>query len=171
MTGKESKFVKEFLKDNNATQAAIRAGYSEKTAYSIGSENLKKPEIEAAIQAERQKHAQKAEVTVEMLIAELKTIGFSSVGEFFHDGWEAKDVSELTEAQKKAIASVKKTKVRFGSEGEGERESFEFRLHSKLDAIEKLAKHLGFYEKDNSQTRPFNVVVASQEEAKKLSDI
>ena len=49
MTHKQQRFVEEYCVDWNATQAAIRAGYSEKTAYSIGGENLKKPEIEAAI--------------------------------------------------------------------------------------------------------------------------
>ncbi|WP_337049368.1 terminase small subunit [Serratia fonticola] len=41
----KKRFVAEYLKDSNATQAAARAGYSEKIAYSIGEENLRKPEI------------------------------------------------------------------------------------------------------------------------------
>ena len=45
MTEKQKRFCDEYLIDLNATQAAIRAGYSKKTAYSIGEENLKKPEI------------------------------------------------------------------------------------------------------------------------------
>lgn len=49
MTDKQKKFVDEYLIDLNATQAAIRAGYSHKTAYSIGEENLKKPELKAYI--------------------------------------------------------------------------------------------------------------------------
>lgn len=50
LTDKQQRFVDEYLIDLNATQAAIRAGYSEKTAYSVGHENLKKPEIQKAIQ-------------------------------------------------------------------------------------------------------------------------
>ncbi len=49
MTEKQKRFCEEYLIDCNATQAAIRAGYSAKTAYSIGNENLTKPEIEAYI--------------------------------------------------------------------------------------------------------------------------
>ena len=49
MTPKQKRFCDEYLIDTNATQAAIRAGYSEKTAYSIGEENLKKPDIRAYI--------------------------------------------------------------------------------------------------------------------------
>lgn len=49
MTKKQKRFCDEYLIDLNATQAAIRAGYSKKTAYSIGDENLKKPEIKKYI--------------------------------------------------------------------------------------------------------------------------
>ena len=49
MTAKMQRFCDEYLIDLNATQAAIRAGYSKRTAYSIGVENLKKPEIKAYI--------------------------------------------------------------------------------------------------------------------------
>jgi phage terminase small subunit len=51
LTLKQKRFVQEYCVDFNATQAAIRAGYSPSTAYSIGSENLRKPEIKAAVQA------------------------------------------------------------------------------------------------------------------------
>lgn len=54
LTPKQKRFVEEYVVDCNATQAAIRAGYSPKTAYSIGQENLKKPEVMKAI-AEKQK--------------------------------------------------------------------------------------------------------------------
>ncbi len=50
LTAKQQLFIEEYLVDLNATQAAIRSGYSEKTAYSVGHENLKKPEIAAALQ-------------------------------------------------------------------------------------------------------------------------
>lgn len=55
MTDRQRKFADEYLVDCNATQAAIRAGYSEKTAYSIGDENLKKPEIKKYIEEQLEK--------------------------------------------------------------------------------------------------------------------
>lgn len=55
MTKKQKRFCNEYLIDCNATQAAIRAGYSEKSAYSIGQENLKKPEIKSYIEQELEK--------------------------------------------------------------------------------------------------------------------
>lgn len=50
MTAKQKRFCDEYLIDLNATQAAIRAGYSKKTAYSIGNENLMKPELKKYIE-------------------------------------------------------------------------------------------------------------------------
>lgn len=58
--------------DLNATQAAIRAGYSEKTAGSMGEENLKKPEIAAAVAEAQQAKAKKLDITVESILAELE---------------------------------------------------------------------------------------------------
>lgn len=52
LTNKQKRFIDEYLQDLNATQAAIRSGYSQKTAYSIGQENLKKPEIKRIIDSE-----------------------------------------------------------------------------------------------------------------------
>ena len=49
LTPKQKRFCQEYLIDLNATQAAVRAGYSEKTAYSVGNENLRKPEIKKYI--------------------------------------------------------------------------------------------------------------------------
>ena len=71
---KQAAFVREYLIDSNATQAAIRAGYSQKTAYSIGNENLKKPEIVKAIEEGRQKLADKVQVTKEEIAHRLDRI-------------------------------------------------------------------------------------------------
>jgi phage terminase small subunit len=72
LTDKQKRFVAEYLVDLNATQAAIRAGYSQKTARSVGSENLTKPDIAAAIAKAQAKIAKKAEVSLETLLAELE---------------------------------------------------------------------------------------------------
>ena len=69
LTDKQQMFVKEYLIDLNATQAALRAGYSEKTAYSIGHENLKKPEIAAAITKAFSARANKVEVTADYVFS------------------------------------------------------------------------------------------------------
>ena len=68
MNARQQRFVGEYLVDLNATQAAIRAGYSERTAYSIGHENLKKPEIQKAIRERQENLAENLEVTQQMVI-------------------------------------------------------------------------------------------------------
>lgn len=72
LTLKQQRFVHEYLKDQNGTQAAIRTGYSEKTAKQQGSRLLNDPRVLAAVQAGQKKVARKAEVTVESLMAELE---------------------------------------------------------------------------------------------------
>lgn len=61
LTAKQERFVEEYVKDNNATQAAIRAGYSQKTAEVIASENLRKPKVRDAIAKQREKISKQVE--------------------------------------------------------------------------------------------------------------
>jgi len=71
LTAKQERFCLEYVVDFNATQAAIRSGYSSKTAGKIGSENLQKPEIQAEIGRLTQKTAAKLEITRERVLQEL----------------------------------------------------------------------------------------------------
>ena len=68
LTPKQERFVAEYLIDLNATQAAIRAGYSAKTAKVIGHENLTKPDVASEIAARQTKTADKLEITQEYVI-------------------------------------------------------------------------------------------------------
>lgn len=65
LTDKQTAFVREYLVDLNATQAAIRAGYSERTAYSVGQRLLKKVEIQRAVAAAQAKRARRVEIKAE----------------------------------------------------------------------------------------------------------
>ena len=71
LTSKQARFVEEYLVDLNATSAAIRAGYSEKTAATIGHENLRKPKIADAIRAGRAKLSKRAQISQEDVLAGL----------------------------------------------------------------------------------------------------
>lgn len=68
MTPKQQRFVDEYLIDLNATQAAIRAGYSEKTARQVGAENLSKPDIADAIEAQAQARSQRTKIDADMVL-------------------------------------------------------------------------------------------------------
>lgn len=81
LTPKQAAFVREYLIDLNATQAAIRAGYSKKTARSVGHENLTKPDIEAAIRTALDERAQKASLTAQEVLD-----GLRREAEYFDEG-------------------------------------------------------------------------------------
>ena len=74
LTPKQDMFVREYLIDLNATQAAIRAGYSAKTAAQIGEENLRKPDIAKAIQAGMDQRSQRTNITAEEVLANIKRL-------------------------------------------------------------------------------------------------
>lgn len=74
LTAKQQMFVKEYLVDLNATQAAVRAGYSAKTAGQIGDEILKKPEIAAAVQAGMDARSQRTEITADYVLSGIQEI-------------------------------------------------------------------------------------------------
>ncbi len=79
LTPKQQLFVAEYLVDLNATQAAVRAGYSEKTAYSVGHENLKKPEVAAAIQEAMEVRSQRTEIAQDWILEQLKLVYEASI--------------------------------------------------------------------------------------------
>ena len=71
LTAKQKAFVAEYLIDLNATQAAIRAGYSEKTARFIGAENLTKPNIAAAVAAAQAERSKRTEITQDYVLSSI----------------------------------------------------------------------------------------------------
>ncbi len=79
LTPKQQLFVAEYLVDLNATQAAVRAGYSEKTAYSVGHENLKKPVVAAAIQEAMEVRSQRTEIAQDWILEQLKLVYEASI--------------------------------------------------------------------------------------------
>jgi len=81
LTPKQALFVQEYLVDLNATQAAIRAGYSETTAHSIGHENLSKPEIVAAIAAAQEERSKRTEITQDMVLRRFWSIATANAND------------------------------------------------------------------------------------------
>lgn len=79
LNDKQKAFVYEYLNDRNATKAAIRAGYSAKTAYAIGNKLLKKAEIKDFLRRFEADRAEKCGVQFDAVINELKKIGFADI--------------------------------------------------------------------------------------------
>lgn len=139
---RQKRFVKEYLKDLNGTEAALRAGYSKVSAHSIASENLKKPEISAAIAKAQEKRGQKLDITAERVLAEIAKIAFSDMKNFATwnaEGMRVKDSEELEEGLSGCVAEMTQTESKDGG-------SFKFKLHDKTKALEQLAKHLGIFD-------------------------
>lgn len=84
LTAKQKRFIQEYLIDLNATQAAIRAGYSPKTAEVIGFENLRKPKIEEAIQKAIEKRSERIEITADMVLQRWWDIATADPNEIVH---------------------------------------------------------------------------------------
>lgn len=141
LTEKQKRFVEEYLIDLNATQAAIRAGYSPNTAKDIGCENLAKPNIRACIDKEIAERSKRTGINQDRVIRELARLAFVNANDVI-DMEEAKLKDGATEDDTAAIASVK-VKTIPTKEGEGiERE---IKLTDKLKALELLGKHLGMF--------------------------
>jgi phage terminase small subunit len=149
LTAKQQRFVDEYLIDLNATQAAIRAGYSEKTAYSVGHENLKKPEIQKAIQEAQNKRAERTEITQDMVLQELAKIGFSNMLDYMtitKDGDLVSDFSTLTRDQAAAISEVTvETYMDGRGEDAEEVKRIKFKLSDKRAALVDMGRHLGMF--------------------------
>lgn len=143
LTHKQQRFVDEYLIDANATQAAIRAGYSKRTAYSIGQENLKKPEVALAIDAGRQARAERACVAADRVLLELARIAFFDVRKLFHSDGSPKRVDEVDGDTIAALTSIEIIDCR-GAET-GNARVLRFRMADKLSALDKCMRHLGLY--------------------------
>lgn len=151
LKGKQKLFVDEYLIDLNATAAAIRAGYSKKTAAFIGHENLRKPQIQEAIRQEKDKRAERTEIDQDKVLLEIARLAFSDPRKIF-DGNRLKQVSEIDDNTAAAISSIK---VSTRNLGEGEVENVaEIKFWPKTSALEMAGKHIGLFEKDNSQKNP-----------------
>ena len=141
LTPKQEMFVKEYLIDLNATQAAIRAGYNKNTAYSIGEENLKKPEIQAAIQKAMDERADRTNITADKVLSELAQIAFDDISNYldFEMDEQTKQI-KVTVKKSKEIDTRSISEISLGKDGQ-----FKFKLYCKDNALVQLGKHLGIF--------------------------
>ena len=159
LTLKQRLFVAEYLIDLNATQAAIRAGYSPKTAYAIGEQNIRKPSIQAALKNAMKNREKRTEVTADKVVTELAKIAFANGTNFARivtgtrkkkvwnedlEDYDEIDVDEqfvqfvdtdtLSDDEKAVISAVKETRHGIAVES-----------YDKVRALELLGKHLGMF--------------------------
>lgn len=138
MTKKQKRFCEEYLIDLNATQAAIRAGYSPDTAGAIGAENLTKPEIQRAVARAMAERSRRTGVNAERVVLELAKVAFVNVGNII----DATDATLKEDATPEDLAAIQSIKVKDMGEMGIERE---IRMADKLKALELLGRHLGMF--------------------------
>ena len=142
MRPKQLRFVEEYLLDLNATQAAIRAGYSPKTARQMGQENLSKPDIKAEMERRIHERAARTRLTQDAVVRELAKIAFSNIVDYLE--WGSEGIrplasNELNEDATAAVAELRETRTRHGV-------GLHVKLWDKLRALEMLGRHLGLFQ-------------------------
>jgi phage terminase small subunit len=140
LTAKQQKFADEYLIDLNATQAAIRAGYSPKSAGTNADKLLKNTKIRAYIEARMAEHSRRTGVTQERIIRELARIAFLDPTQLI-DMDTAELLTDAAADDRAAIASVKVKTM----SGETEMIEREVRFADKIKALELLGKRFGMW--------------------------
>lgn len=106
LTPKQERFVAEYLIDLNATQAAIRARYSSRTAASQGERLLRNVEVDTAIKAAMKAREQRTHITQDRVLQELARIAFFDIRRLYRDDGTMKDPHEMDSDTAAAIASI-----------------------------------------------------------------
>lgn len=139
------RFVDEFVADSNGTQAAIRAGYSERTAAQQASRLLKNVKIAAAIAEARKTVAERLGITAERVLTEYARLAFFDIRKAFDDEGRLKSIHDLDDDTAAAISGIETEDL---YEGKGESREHVGRLHKikhsdKKAALDSIAKHIG----------------------------
>ncbi|WP_440997654.1 terminase small subunit [Arhodomonas sp. SL1] len=149
ITDKQEAFAREYLVDLNASQAAIRAGYSLKTAGQVGHQLLGKPAVAERIAELKAERERRLEVNADTVVRELARIGLMDPRKLFHADGTPRAVTELDDATAAAIHSLEVARI--GNSEVEVGQVLKYRLSDKVAALDKLMKHFGMYEQDNRQ--------------------
>lgn len=147
LTPKQERFVDEYLTDLNATQAAVRAGYSKKTAGRQAMELLNKTHIAAEISVRKKRIADDTGITRNRIIQEMARLAFFSIKGLVNSEGNPKPIHELSDDVAAAINGVEIT-VTGGNEDQDAHVK-KYRIPDKNKALENLAKILGYMDRDN----------------------
>lgn len=147
LTAKQQRFVEEYMLDLNGAQAAIRAGYSPRTAQEQSSRLLSNVKVAAAVAALKQDRSDRTGITADRVLQEMARIGLSDVRRLFTDAGYMRPVHSLGDDTAAAVASVEVVvRPSGGVDEDGNREVehvHKIRLWDKNSALDKIARHLG----------------------------
>lgn len=143
LTPKQALFVKEYLIDLNGTQAAIRCGYSPKTARVQGAKLLTLPAIRAAVSDGKARQLDKAELTAARVLEELRRLAFADPRALFDQDGNLRPIQTLDDEAAATIASFEVIKKNAAA-GDGVIDTVhKVRTVDKTKALDALAKHFG----------------------------
>ena len=151
---KYERFCQEYIVDNNATQAVIRAEYSKKGAKQKGSQLLTIVDIASRIRHLQENLSIESGIDAKRIVDELAKIGFSNIQDYIEeaeDGNEIKNLATLDRDLAAAVESIQIDVRHDGGDSKGYTEKTRFKLYDKKGALVELGKHLGIFEKDNRQ--------------------
>ena len=140
LTEKQQRFVDEYLIDLNATQAAIRAGYSVKTANEQGSQNLAKLSIQQAIAEQMAERSKRTGINQDRVVLELAKIALVKMTDIVDSQGRIK-----SNASPDDLACIESVKYKESESDTGSSVEREVKIASKLKALELLGKHLGMW--------------------------
>lgn len=141
MTPKQEAFVREYLIDLNATQAAIRAGYSKRTAEKIGSENIRKPEIEAAITNAQKARAERTQVNADWVLRRLHSDATADLSELYDEAGSIRPMKDWPMAFRTGlVAGIDTVQERDGDEYVTVRK---VKLADRGKLLEMIGRHIG----------------------------
>ena len=162
LNNKQTRFAQEYLVDLNGTQAAIRAGYSPRTANEQASRMLANVNVSNYIAELRSNQQERTQISADMVINELAKIAFSDVSRVFTTDNRLLDVDQMDAKDTAAIASIEveeTTEIDDAGEPFTAGATKKVKLWDKLKALDSLAKHFGLYEKDNKQKEAAAVTI------------
>lgn len=147
LTPKQRRFVAEYLVDSNATQAAIRAGYSPRSAHSIANELVEKPDIRAAIEAAEQRRLNRLDLKADDILRELLTFAKTDIRKAFDKSGRLLPIHEMPEDVARAISGVKVFEEFDGQGSERVKvgDVREVKFWDKVKGLELLGKHLKLF--------------------------
>lgn len=166
LTEKQAAFVREYLIDLNATQAAIRAGYSEKTAEVIGYENLNKPQISEILDKARKQRVTATKIDAAYVMTRLAEIDAMDVLDILNDDMSFKPLREWPKVWRQTLSGVDIAEMFEGSGDSREMVGLlkKIKWPDKVKNLELLGKHIGvqaFSEKKQIEVTGLAEILAS----------
>lgn len=146
MTPKQLRFVQEYLLDLNATQAAIRAGYSKRTANEQGARLLAKASVAEAIAAAQARRADRTEINADWVLKRLAEEADADLADLYDEKGDLLPVSEWPLIWRKGIVAGLEIEALFDGHGEDRRQigyTKKLKLSDRIKRIELIGKHVG----------------------------